>query len=61
MNRSTKIVILLIVLSIIGILIYRSPDEAYWLKENTQDAIRTGGTYAIYLLNSYKHGARRDR
>lgn len=56
MRRNTKIISLLIVLSLIGIFIYKSPDEAYWFKENPQDAIKIGRTYAYYLLNSYKQG-----
>ena len=56
MKKHIKIIIILIVLLVIGILIYRSPDEAYWLRENPQDAIKIGCTYAYYLLNSYKEG-----
>lgn len=56
MRRNTKFVIILIALSIIGILIYQSPDEAYWLKENPQDAIGIGRTYAYYMLISHKEG-----
>jgi hypothetical protein len=56
MKNPVKIVIILIVILGIGILIYRSPDEAYWLKENPQNAIEIGRAYAYYLLNSYKQG-----
>ena len=56
MRRNIKIITILIFLLIIGILIYKSPDEAYWLRENPQDAIKIGRTYAYYLLNSYKQG-----
>ena len=41
---------------VLGILIYRSHDEAYWLKGDPQDAIEIGRTYAYYLLNSHKEG-----
>lgn len=56
MRRNTKIISILIVLSAIGVFIYKSPDEAYWLKENHQDAIKIGRTYTYYLLNGYKQG-----
>ncbi len=58
MKKSVKTIIILIIILVLGILIYRSPDEAYWLwlKENPQDAIEIGRTYAYYLLNSHKEG-----
>lgn len=39
---------------VIGILIYQSPDEGYWLKEDPQDAIEIGRTYALYLFRGYR-------
>lgn len=54
MRRNTEIIIILIVLSAIGVFIYKSPDEAYRLKENPQDAIETGRAYSYYLLNNNK-------
>lgn len=58
MKKNTKIIIILIliVFLVLGILIYRSPDEAYWLKENPQNAIEIGRTYAYYLLKSNDKG-----
>jgi len=56
MRRNTKIIIILIVLSVIGIFIYKSPDEAYWLKEDLKDAIEIGRTYAWNLFQGYKQG-----
>jgi hypothetical protein len=55
-RRNTKIISILIILSAVGVFIYKSPDEAYWLKENHQDAIKIGRTYSYYLLNGYKQG-----
>jgi|GEM_PF-3001281 len=53
-KRNTKIVIILIVLLIIGVFIYKSPDEAYWLEEKPYDAIKIGRTFAYCLLIGYK-------
>jgi len=55
MRRNIKIIILAFLL-ITGIFIYKSPDEAYWLKPDTQKAIRIGRTYAYYLLSGHKKG-----
>jgi hypothetical protein len=56
MKLPIKIIIKIIAPIVIGILIYQSPDEAYWLKENSKDAIEIGRTYALFLLNGYKQG-----
>jgi len=54
MNKSTKNVIILVVVILIGILIYYSPDESHHI-ENIQDAIKIGRTYAYNLLISDKY------
>jgi len=55
-RKNTKIVLILIALLVIGILIYQSPDEAYWLKEDSRDAFEIAKTYAWYLFYGSKQG-----
>ncbi len=52
--KSVVAIILLLTLIILGILIYRSPDEAHWIQESPFEAIETGRIYAFYLLKGYK-------
>lgn len=54
MKKNTKIIGIIIILLVIGILIYQSPDEAYWLEINAQDAIEIGRTYALDLFRGRK-------
>jgi len=56
MKKSYKNILVAVVVVILVILIYKSPDEPYWRKENPINAIRVGRIYAYYLLNSYKQG-----
>jgi hypothetical protein len=55
MNR-TKLIVIAIIIIGLGLLIYRSSDEAYQLKENTQEAIKIGRKYAYFLFLSEKEG-----
>jgi len=54
MKKNAEIIGILIALLVIGILIYQSPDEAYWLEEDSKDAIDIGRTYALYLFRGCK-------
>ncbi len=53
--KNYKTILLFIILGF-GILIYNSPDEAWWYKKDNQDAIKIGRRFAFSLLNSYKKG-----
>ena len=50
MTNKTKITIFLVFVVLLGILIYKSPDEAYWLEIDTKDAIEVARTFAFNLF-----------
>lgn len=45
-----KLVVLLVIISALGILIYWSPDEAYGLRDDPDEAVKVGRLYAYDLL-----------
>ena len=59
-NKSLKYIATLIILLIVGILIYFSPDENYWFDKNPREAIKEpiklGRSFACELLISNERG-----
>ena len=56
MLKKSKTILFLVIALTLGVFVYKSPDEAWWHRENTQEAIKIGRRYAFYLLNGYKDG-----
>lgn len=52
--RRKKILIWGIIFIVLGVLIYRSPDSAYWIERDTAEAIEVGRIYAFGLFINAK-------